>query len=508
MLSLILVSIVTFMVIWKYFIFKRPYKYPPGPLFRVPFYQQRMYLRKNRIEAQKELRKQYGDIYSLELGSYGTIIVSELNIMRKLLNNELFSSRVEISHPPRMRRLMQQFRGSHGVGIVPSSGDAWEEQRRFTLKALRDFGLGKKSMETLIVDEVHELSEKWKQDTKNSDELSVNWTTFNMSILNALWGIVSSRRFDLTNTEEIEKFEVMNALFSSFGGFSLRMLITFTLPEMFRDYDSNFKTMMNRQHYLYKWFAKEYDEHLKTYDENNMRDYIDCYIEERQRAERENDKHSSFYGEKGHWSFVNVMLDLFIAGSETTSSTLQWALAYLVHHPEIQERAQKELDEVVGRARLPTLEDKDYLPYMEALIAEIQRCGNVAPFALLHCVEKDVEVEGVLYPKHSRIMPDLTAIMSDPANFENPEQFNPERFLCKKTGKFIPHPALVMFGVGKRECLGKSLAKIELYLFLAGLLHQFSFLPSEKGLPELKDANVGITRVPKAFTVKVVSRKV
>ena len=336
MLSLILVSIVTLMVIWKYFIFKRPYKYPPGPLFRVPFYQQRMYLRKNRIEAQKELRKQYGDIYSLELGSYGTIIVSELNIMRKLLNNEIFSSRVEISHPPRMRRLMQQFRGSHGVGIVSSSGDAWKEQRRFTLKALRDFGLGKKSMETLIVDEVHELSEKWKQDTKNSDELSVSWTTFNMSILNALWGIVSSRRFDLTNTEEIEKFEVMNALFSSFGGFSLRMLITFTLPEMFRNYDNNFKTMMNRQHYLYKWFANEYDEHLKTYDENNMRDYIDCYIQERQRAERENDKHSSFYGEKGHWSFVNVMLDLFIAGSETTSSTLQWALAYLVHHPEIQ----------------------------------------------------------------------------------------------------------------------------------------------------------------------------
>ena len=108
MLSLILAAIVTLMVIWKFFIFSRPNKYPPGPLFRVPFYQQRMYLRKNRIEAQKELRKQYGDIYSLELGSYGTIVVSELSIMKKLLNNEIFSSRVAISHPPRILKLMQQ----------------------------------------------------------------------------------------------------------------------------------------------------------------------------------------------------------------------------------------------------------------------------------------------------------------------------------------------------------------------------------------------------------------
>ena len=77
------------MVIWKFFIFGRPHKYPPGPLFRVPFYQQRMYLGKNRIEAQKELRKQYGDIYSLELGSHGTIVVSELSIMKKLLNLSL-----------------------------------------------------------------------------------------------------------------------------------------------------------------------------------------------------------------------------------------------------------------------------------------------------------------------------------------------------------------------------------------------------------------------------------
>ena len=494
-------------IIWKFFIFKRPKKYPPGPLFRLPFYQQRGYLRNDRIAAQKRLRKQYGDLYSLELGTYGTIIVSELNIMRKLLSSEIFSHRIEISHKPHVLRLMTQLRGDHGVGIIASSGDNWKEQRRFALKNLRDFGLGKNSMEALILDEVSELSNKWKQDLENDgDDFMVNWATFNISILNALWGIVSSRRFDLNNPDEVKKFEVMNALFSSFGGFSLRMLITFTLPEVLRNFDKNFQQMFSRQHYLYNWFATEYDEHLKTYDESNLRDYIDCYIKERQRAEEEKDLASSFYGEKGHWNFVNAMLDLFVAGAETTSTTLQWAVAYLAHNPDVQERAQKELDEVVGRNRVPTLEDRDHLPYMESLIAEVQRCGNVAPFALFHCVEKDVEIDGVLYTKHSRIMPDLTAILSDPKNFEDPDQFIPERYLCKETGKFIPHPALVMFGVGKRECLGKSLAKLELYLFLAGLLHRFSFSPSKEGLPDLKNANVGITRVPKPFKVKIAER--
>ena len=132
MLSVFLRVIALLMKIWKFFIFKRPHKYPPGPSFRVPFYQQRMYLGKNRIEAQKNLRKKYGDIYSLELGSYGTIVVSELNTMKRLLNSEVFSARIQISHPPRVSRLMQQLRGANDAGIVASSGDTWKEQRRMT----------------------------------------------------------------------------------------------------------------------------------------------------------------------------------------------------------------------------------------------------------------------------------------------------------------------------------------------------------------------------------------
>ena len=112
----------------------------------------------------------------------------------------------------------------------------------------------------------------------------------------------------------------------------------------------------------------------------------------------------------------------------------------------------------------------------------------------------------IAFSQKDRIIPNLSAILSDPSNFEKPEIFDPDRFLSQDTGKFVPHPALVVYGIGKRECLGKSLAKNELYLFLVGLLHQFSFFPSEKGLPDLDNAIITITRVPKPFYVRIVPR--
>ena len=504
-----LVLILTPLVVWKYFIFKRPSKYPPGPIFRVPIFKQVFHFFNGKLEGHEKLRKRYGDVYSLDSGRNGAIVISELSIMKKLLNNDVFSIREHSVVPPKIKQVMREIRGGEADhGIATASGEDWKEQRRFTLKHLKDFGLGKKSMESLILDEVKELSEKFRSELKSEDknELSINWSTFNMSILNALWGIVSGQRFDLSNKDEIQKFKIMNELLDIVGRISISTILSFALPYPFRTWIGNYQKMKIYHHTLYDWFDNEYKQHLKTYDNQNMRDYIDCYISERLRAEEEQDTKSSFYGEKGHWNFVSTMLDLFVAGAETTSSTLQWAIAYLVHNLDVQKRAQLELDEVVGRSRLPTLDDLEQMPYIEALISEIQRCGNVGPLSLRHAVSEDIEVDGFLFLKNDIIIPNLSAILNDPKNFEEPEIFNPERFLCKETGKFVPHPALVVFGVGKRECLGKNLAKKELYLFLAGLLHEFSFCPSVIGLPDLQDATVSLTRTPKPFHVQVIPR--
>ena len=114
-----------------------------------------------------------------------------------------------------------------------------------------------------------------------------------------------------------------------------------------------------------------------------------------------------------------------------------------------------------------------------------------------------VEIGGYHIPAGCIIVSNLAAVQLDPNNFENPQDFNPERFICPNTGAYKPHPMLIPFGIGKRECPGKSLAKMELYLFFSALLHQFTFLPSTKGPPNVNDVTYPLTRSPKSFTVNV-----
>merc|ERR1719290_57954 len=110
------------------------------------------------------------------------------------------------------------------------------------------------------------------------------------------------------------------------------------------------------------------EKHQETLDINEPRDYIDMVLIE---IEKSKDSKSSFHGQLGLDNLKVSMFDLFLAGSETTSTTLTWAALYMVRYPEIQSKVQHELDTVVGINRLPNMEDKRNLPYVEAVIMEI-----------------------------------------------------------------------------------------------------------------------------------------
>merc|ERR1719400_1426495 len=114
---------------------------------------------------------------------------------------------------------------------------------------------------------------------------------------------------------------------------------------------------------------------------------------------------------------------------------------------------------------------------------------------------ESIQIGGYTIPTGCILVSNLAAVMLDPVNFENPEIFEPERYICPNTGVFKPHPLLLPFGIGKRECPGKSLAKMELFLFFATLLHQYSFFPSKEGAPSLNSVTYPLTRSPKPFKV-------
>ena len=139
--------------------------------------------------------------------------------------------------------------------------------------------------------------------------------------------------------------------------------------------------------------------------------------------------------------------ELFVAGTDTTATTLRWALLYFTFYPEVQDRLSREIDDVIGTSRLPTMEDKQNMPYCEAVITETLRLGNTVPLSLPHATSCDLSIRGFEIPKGTMLLPATASYTTDPDVFPEPERFNPGRFL-DENGKLTGHEKVLAFSLG------------------------------------------------------------
>nr|XP_031544082.1 steroid 21-hydroxylase isoform X8 [Vicugna pacos] len=178
------------------------------------------------------------------------------------------------------------------------------------------------------------------------------------------------------------------------------------------------------------------------------------------------------------------VVDLFIGGTETTAITLSWAVAFLLHHPEIQQRLQEELDRELGPrasgARVP-FKDRARLPLLNATIAEVLRLRPVVPLALPHRATRRSSIFGYDIPEGMVVIPNLQGAHLDETVWEQPHEFRPDRFLGPGA-----NPCVLAFGCGARVCLGEPLARLELFVVLVHLLRAFTLLPPAGALPSLQ----------------------
>ncbi|XP_035298968.1 cytochrome P450 2C50 isoform X3 [Cricetulus griseus] len=199
---------------------------------------------------------------------------------------------------------------------------------------------------------------------------------------------------------------------------------------------------------------------------------------------------------------LTVMVnDLFGAGTETTGSTMKYALLLLMKYPHVTAKVQEEIDRVVGRERSPCMQDRNHMPYTNATIHEVQRFIDLVPNSVPHAVTCDVKFRNYLIPKGTTVIASLSSVLHDSKEFPNPETFDPGHFLdgngnFKKSDYFMP------FSTGKRVCAGEGLAKMELFLFLTTILQKFKL----KSLVPPKDVNItsvvnGISLVPPHYQI-------
>ncbi|PON33269.1 Cytochrome P450, E-class, group I [Trema orientale] len=180
--------------------------------------------------------------------------------------------------------------------------------------------------------------------------------------------------------------------------------------------------------------------------------------------------------------------DLFAAGTDTTSSTLEWSMTELLRKPEILSKAQAELERVIGKGNQVQESDIAGLPYLQAIIKETFRLHPPAPLLLPRKAETDVEVCGYTVPKGAQVLVNVWAVSRDPSIWESPNEFIPERFLESNVDVKGRHFELLPFGGGRRICPGLPLAIRMVHLMLGSLIHSFDW--KLEGGVELESMNM------------------
>ncbi|BBH03247.1 cytochrome P450, family 76, subfamily C, polypeptide 4, partial [Prunus dulcis] len=191
----------------------------------------------------------------------------------------------------------------------------------------------------------------------------------------------------------------------------------------------------------------------------------------------------------------HLLLVLFVAGSDTTSSTFQWAMAELLHNPEVLSKAQLELEQVIGKGNPVEESDIARLPYLQAIVKETFRLHPAVPLLLPRKAGTDVEIEGFTVPKGAQVLVNTWAIGRDPSLWDEPNSFKPERFLGSEIDVKGRNFELIPFGAGRRVCPGLPLAMRMLHLMLGSLIHSFDWKLEDGVTPENMnmDDKFGIT---------------
>ncbi|CAH1235119.1 unnamed protein product [Diabrotica balteata] len=489
--SVVCLAITVFAMVLLYDM-RRPRKYPPGPNI-IPIvgsylqYRERLKALGYHHLVWMELYQKYGEVVGMKLGRNYVVGVFGSEAIKEVLSREDFDGRPD-GFFFRLRTFGKR------LGIVFSDGQFWQNQRKFSIQHLRNFGFGRREMEEKIHEETRALIEHFK---KNDAEPVFMHNAFDISVLNALWAMMAGQRFE-TDDERLRKLlQIIHDAFRLVdisGGLLNQMpFLRYIAPDA-----CGYTQIRNILERMWDFLEETIEEHKKTVsDSQQPRDLIDAFL---QKIDVKSDP--TFTDDQ----LMSLCLDLFMAGAETTSNTLGFAMMTTVLYPDLQRKIQAEIDKEVGRNRWPTLNDRIRLKYTEAFLMELQRRVTIAPLGIAHRAVRDTDLYGYLIPKDTIILTNLFSVHMDENYWKDPHAFRPERFLTDHGDIFVDDKHYIPFGSGKRRCLGEALGKANIFLFFTAILHNFYLVKADDSELKLEGYD-GVTMAPKPFRVRLIARQ-
>ncbi|XP_027173235.1 trans-cinnamate 4-monooxygenase-like [Coffea eugenioides] len=444
----------------------KKFKLPPGPI-PVPIFG-------NWLQVGDDLNhrnltdyaKKFGEIFLLRMGQRNLVVVSSPELAKDVLHTQ------GVEFGSRTRNVVFDiFTGKGQDMVFTVYGEHWRKMRRimtvpfFTNKVVQQYRHGWEAEVARVVEDV-------KKNPESSTNGIVLRRRLQLMMYNNMYRIMFDYRFESEDDPLFNKLKALNGersrLAQSFE-YNYGDFIPILRPFL-RGYLKICKEVKERRLQLFKDHFVDERKKLASatsMDSNSLKCAIDHILEAQQKGEINED------------NVLYIVENINVAAIETTLWSIEWGIAELVNHPQVQRKLRQEIDTVLGPGVQVTEPDTHKLQYLQAVVKETLRLRMAVPLLVPHMNLNEAKLGGYDIPAESKILVNAWWLANNPENWRKPEEFRPERFLEEESKvdangndfRYLP------FGVGRRSCPGIILALPILAITLGHLVQNFELLP-------------------------------